>query len=134
MTTKPSTTTQTRELGPCPFPMAHVVELGVSGFLMPEGWVVKCLDCGLRIRADDRSAAIAIWNTRADTEQVIRLDHALRLALSRAQVDRMMELQRQGFTGTIYEAWERGLMPEEYRPAWELLQPKAETELEQEKP
>ena len=49
------------------------------------------------------------------------LDHALRLVLSRAQVDRMMELQRQGFTGTIYEAWDKGLMPEEYRPAWELL-------------
>ena len=49
------------------------------------------------------------------------LDRALRLALSRAQVDRMLELQRQGFTGTIYEAWDRGLMPKEYRPAWELL-------------
>jgi hypothetical protein len=70
-------------------------------------------------------------NPAPTTEQVIRLDHALRLALSRAQVDRMMELQRQGFAGTIYEAWERGLMPEEYRPAWELLQPKAETEGEQ---
>jgi hypothetical protein len=49
------------------------------------------------------------------------LDRALRLALSRAQVDRMLELQRQGFTGTIYEAWDRGFMPEEYKPAWELF-------------
>jgi|SRR6476659_8090076 len=54
-------------------------------------------------------------------DRVDQLEHALRLALSRAQVDRMLELQRQGFTGTIYEAREKGLMPDEYGPALAVL-------------
>lgn len=57
-----------------------------------------------------------------DDEKITELRQVLRLVLSRAQVDRMMELQRQGFTGTIHKARERGLMPREFEPALELLE------------
>jgi hypothetical protein len=106
--TKPSTTTQTRELEPCPFCGGEAI-LGMFN--------VWCAGCEAATKRDvDASAQekIAAWNTRApsDTEQV-RLREALE---------------------QIAEEW--GHPPRAHCNcpgcvAYAALQPKAETEGEQ---
>lgn len=61
----------------------------------------------------------------------LEYDRALRLVLSRAQVDWMHELQRQGFRGTIHEAREQGLIPDEFKPALALVTPATSEEVGQ---
>jgi hypothetical protein len=97
MTTKPSTTTRTRELEPCPLlghvPTSdvmgkgpHVHVSGAKGTL--QFYSVVCNGCCSTASYESEQAAIDAWNTRAvpsTTEQVVRLREALEAVIARFQ-------------------------------------------------
>lgn len=128
--TKPSTTTQTRELEPqllpCPF-------CGSASTVWSEGFRrVRCNGCFIgttslgdhahspEVLAKLKAESITAWNTRASaTEQVIRLREALEAVITRFQQE-YRELT-DGQFGTVEDF-------HEVKAARAALQPKAEAE------